>query len=247
MDVSSIYREDNRGTEWQACPNCKHPCELIDGCNHMVCETCPEREQFCFECGQKSEGNSLHWLRGIGSCARYPGGQMDGDPIRFDIFGNPAPRMKLVGPYHGVVYIHLAKFAEIYWSVCRHFNVMPRDFFRDWHRRMEIVIEIYQVSDEDEFVWEEHPLASEHGLPRIWPFFRKLIAYHGRGDNPRDPSELMNQEFNRHFADQKYPNNQVGVNGQILNYGLFRQTMLRIFSDGVVAFPWESWGIARFA
>lgn len=37
---------------WKACPGCKNMIERVDGCLHMTCTRCPNRTEFCYNCGQ---------------------------------------------------------------------------------------------------------------------------------------------------------------------------------------------------
>ena len=57
-----------RGKHYQLCPNeeCQAVINLMDGCNHIVCEGC--RTNFCYLCGQEAQPDSGHWTVG---CPRY--------------------------------------------------------------------------------------------------------------------------------------------------------------------------------
>ena len=51
-----------RGTDYQKCPSCNIPVELMDGCNHITCRFC--RTHFCFLCGAQAIPSDGHWTLG---------------------------------------------------------------------------------------------------------------------------------------------------------------------------------------
>ncbi|RPB13662.1 hypothetical protein P167DRAFT_107531 [Morchella conica CCBAS932] len=37
---------------WKPCPGCQNMIERVDGCLHMTCTRCPNRTEFCYNCGK---------------------------------------------------------------------------------------------------------------------------------------------------------------------------------------------------
>jgi hypothetical protein len=56
-----------RGVDYQYCPRCNFPINLMDGCNHVVCRC---GESFCYFCEQSAPEDSGHWDRRTG-CPRW--------------------------------------------------------------------------------------------------------------------------------------------------------------------------------
>lgn len=67
---ADAFRELTRGRDYQICPNinCARRFYQQDGCNAMVCGSCPTH--FCFVCGAKAHHDSTHWSKGM-ACPRF--------------------------------------------------------------------------------------------------------------------------------------------------------------------------------
>lgn len=59
-----------RGEDFQACPECATPCQLMDGCNHITCELTACGCEFCFICGEHAMEGQGHWDVGK-PCPKY--------------------------------------------------------------------------------------------------------------------------------------------------------------------------------
>ncbi|PPJ50532.1 hypothetical protein CBER1_05521 [Cercospora berteroae] len=59
-----------RGKDFQTCPKCATPCQLMDGCNHITCELTACGCEFCFICGEQAMEGQGHWDVGK-PCPKY--------------------------------------------------------------------------------------------------------------------------------------------------------------------------------
>ena len=66
------FSEMVRGHDYQLCPNpgCRNPCQLSDGCNHIICPIAACKTNFCYLCGAIARDGSGHWAVG-NPCPRY--------------------------------------------------------------------------------------------------------------------------------------------------------------------------------
>ncbi|KAF2211306.1 hypothetical protein CERZMDRAFT_85485 [Cercospora zeae-maydis SCOH1-5] len=69
-DDASAFAGLQKGKEYQLCPQCATPSEIMDGCNHMTCGFMACDTEYCFICGNKAREGQGHWDFGK-PCPKY--------------------------------------------------------------------------------------------------------------------------------------------------------------------------------